>query len=118
MAYLHFLRTAPAVTRGVLLWFVLAMTAALASPLLQPQAVQLVCSAAGAVKLVNDQDAGPRVHTLDCVLCTGLGTALPLEGLRLQLAPPLRHSTPAAQHTSPAALTAAPPPGRGPPLSA
>lgn len=52
------LRPARSLARLVLAWFVLALGIAVASPLVKPQSWQMVCSAAGTVKLLNIDDAG------------------------------------------------------------
>ena len=73
---LQTLRQARALAVGVLAWFALSLGVAIASPVVQPQALTLVCSAAGAVKLVAGNDDGAPVlssHALDCVLCLALG---------------------------------------------
>ncbi|MFT4193999.1 MAG: hypothetical protein QM614_05085, partial [Ottowia sp.] len=60
------------IARLALAWFALALGAAAASPLVQPRAMQLVCSASGAVKLLVDTGDGlaEAGHaTLDCALC-------------------------------------------------
>lgn len=58
--------------RLVLVWFVLSLGVAVASPLLQHQSMQLVCADSGAMKLVISSEDGseaPKSHTLDCSLC-------------------------------------------------
>ncbi len=54
-------------------WFALALGVATAAPLVQPRAMQLVCGAAGAVKLLVDTGEGlaeaAPAHQLDCALC-------------------------------------------------
>jgi hypothetical protein len=113
------LRQARALAVGVLAWFVLSLGAAIASPVVQPQTLTLVCSAAGVVKLVagSDESANPASHsTLDCVLCLALG------------APPVIQSSASVRThdaLAPTALqsavfawrTAAPLPARGPPAA-
>ncbi len=112
------LRRAHLLARLVLLWFVLAIGAAVASPMVQPQSMELVCSGAGAIKVVvkgGDGTQAPAAHTLDCPLCLGLGApppvarapAVPMQPQRQ--VPPLR----AAVHIAQA--SAAPLPARGPP---
>jgi hypothetical protein len=46
------LRAARFLVRLVAAWFVLSMAAAIASPLVKPQAMELICSGSGAVKLL------------------------------------------------------------------
>jgi hypothetical protein len=81
MFCLQSLRNAHRLTRFVLVWFALFVGAAVASPLVKPEAVQLVCSAIGGVKLVQVDTAGADVdaavahtaHTaLDCPACLPL----------------------------------------------
>jgi hypothetical protein len=70
MSLLQALRQSKFIARCVLVWFALAMAAAVAAPVVNPQGSQLVCSASGAVKLVGADDAAPmQSHGLDCVLC-------------------------------------------------
>ncbi len=72
------LRNAQYLTRFVLVWFALFVGVAVASPLVKPEAVQLVCTAIGGVKLVQADAAGddtgrPTTHTaLDCPACLPL----------------------------------------------
>jgi hypothetical protein len=78
MNFLQSLRNAHRLSRFVLVWFALFVGAAVASPLVKPEAVHLVCSAIGGVKLVQVDAAGADVdaavaHTaLDCPACLPL----------------------------------------------
>ena len=77
MFNLQFLRNAHRLTRFMLVWFALFVGAAVASPLVKPEAVHLVCSAIGGVKLVQfdaaGADADAAAHTaLDCPACLPL----------------------------------------------
>lgn len=119
MQTLQFLRQAQLLTRFVLVWFALSIGVAIASPIVNPQAMELVCSGSGAMKLlVKSEDGGKEVsngHTLDCPLCASLSAPPPVVRLTAEPAQPLAHvlqSIPAAHI---AALTAAPLPARGPP---
>ena len=66
------LRHARHLARFVLAWFVLAVGVAAAAPLVHPQAIELVCGAAGQIKAVVHTDDGTvemgAAH-LDCALC-------------------------------------------------
>lgn len=114
---LHALRSSALLARLALLWFLLALGVAAASPAVQPQVMELVCTAAGGMLVVTGED-GPAPlgqSALDCSLClTPLGTAAPAIAT-LPLPQPLAHAlTPmAAAHI--AALVGAPLPPRGPP---
>jgi hypothetical protein len=79
MFCLQSLRNAPRLARFVLVWFALFVGVAVASPLVKPEASQLVCTAIGGMKLVQldasgDDAAGPvMTHTvLDCPACLPL----------------------------------------------
>jgi hypothetical protein len=113
------LRHAHLLARFVLVWFVCALGVAVASPMVHPQAMELVCSSGGAVKLLVKTDNGVQemgAHSLDCPLCL-VGGAPPPQATPTAAAPvqPLAYvlrSIPAARL---AARTAAPLPARGPP---
>jgi hypothetical protein len=75
------LRNAHLFARFVLVWFVLSIGVAVASPLVKPQNGQLVCSASGSVKLVadgGDADIGSVLNTMDCPLCVAVGAPPPM----------------------------------------
>ncbi|MDD0817066.1 hypothetical protein PSQ39_20705 [Curvibacter sp. HBC28] len=115
------LRSLRTIVQLMLACFVLSLGVAVASPLVAPQSMELVCSTAGAVKLLVKAEDGvqeQRGHTLDCPLCAALGAPIDVPNVALPLVQPLGHvlqSIPAARI---AALTAAPLPPRGPPLNA
>jgi hypothetical protein len=83
MTNLQSLRQAKRLVRGVLLWFVFSFTAAIASPLLQPQSANWVCTAYG-MAMVPDDDAStsPAQQGMHCVLCATTG-APPMAELSL-----------------------------------
>jgi hypothetical protein len=111
------LRRAHFLARFVLVWFALALGAAIASPIVKPQSMELVCSAGGAVKLVVSDDGAPAPsgHTLDCPLC--MISSAPPPALQLQVEPqqPLVHALRPIPAAHIAGRTAAPLPARGPP---
>ncbi|QBK03662.1 DUF2946 domain-containing protein [Hylemonella gracilis] len=115
------LRRARFLARLVLAGFALALGVAIASPIVQPKAMELVCAADGVVKLIarggDDGAIANHAHTLDCPLC-------------VQVLTPPSLSLPVAAHDAPpsyaprpwmtahiAGRTAAPLPPRGPPAS-
>ena len=78
MSPLQSLREARAIVRWMVVGFLLSIGVAVAAPVMNPQALTLVCSAAGSVKLVGDTPdgsapSGTMVHGLDCVLCLPAG---------------------------------------------
>ncbi len=103
----------------MLVWFALVLGVAAASPLVQPRALQLVCSVEGAV-LVDTGDGttqASRAHTLDCALC--LLANGPPGAAPLQVLPPAEMATTASapRVSEPVlALLGAPLPARGPPV--
>ncbi|MET3497816.1 hypothetical protein ABIC90_004885 [Variovorax boronicumulans] len=111
-------RPGVAVIRWALLWFALSLGAAIASPLVHPLSMELVCSASGSVKAIVHTDDG--VHELgaghlDCPLCM-LGGAPPAAPVvSPATAAPVDHAVAQAAHTHIAAVAAAPLPARGPP---
>ena len=113
------LRHAQQLARLVLVWFMCALGVAVAPPMVHPQALELVCSSGGAVRLLVKTDNGVQemgAHSLDCPLCL-VGGAPPQQAAPMPAAPvqPLAYvlrSIPAARL---AARTAAPLPARGPP---
>ncbi len=114
------LRNATFLARLVLAWFALSIGVAIASPVVKPQAIQLICSG-GVVKIMSqgdDGDAPSKAHTLDCPLCAATGAPVrAAEGLvaAQRHVSHVLQSIPAARI---AALTAAPLPARGPPAPA
>ena len=65
------------IARLALVWLLLALGVAAASPVVQPRSMQLVCLG-GTVQLVAMDDQGPvdvpQAHQLDCALCLLTGT--------------------------------------------
>ena len=112
------LRHAHHLGRLVLLWFVLSLGAAVASPIVNPQAVELVCSTAGAVKMVVQTDDGAQelgMSHMDCPLCTPTGAPPGAPVVALPSPLPRAHAVRPIPAARIAAATAAPPPARGPP---
>lgn len=115
---MHRLRTAQNLARLVLVWFVLAIGAAVASPMVNPQAMELVCTSSGAIKLLVQSGDGVKEmssHTLDCPLCLTTGTPPPTARTTAEPPQPLSHALLPLRAAHIAWLTAAPPPARGPP---
>jgi hypothetical protein len=119
MQTLQFMRQAHALARFALVWFALSIGVAIAAPIVKPQAMELICTSAGAMKVLVKTDDGAKElsgHTLDCPLCASI-SAPPPASTRTTAEPvqPLAYvqqSIPAAHIAS---LTAAPLPARGPP---
>ena len=113
------LRRARFLARLVLAWFVLSLGVAVASPMVQPRAMELVCSSAGAIKVVVQADDGAQelgASQLDCPLCVLTGAPPPLATSRsFDLPLPLGRALQPIPAARIAAASAAPLPARGPP---
>jgi len=115
---MHNLRHVRWLTRLVLAWFVLSIGVAVASPLVNPQAMELICSGAGAIKVLIKTDGGAKErsgHTLDCPLCAPVGAPPIASQATLPVVHPLAHALRPIPAAHIAARTAAPLPPRGPP---
>ena len=111
------LRNAPFLVRLVLAWFALSIGVAVASPVVKPAGLGLICSGGGIVLVAGD-DGGtaPTGHTLECPLCVGLGAPPPAAFSGIVHLLPLARAVQSIPSARIAALTAAPLPARGPPL--
>jgi len=112
------LRQAHFLARLVLVWFALALGAAIASPIVKPQAIELVCASGGAMKLIVKSDDGSQAtasHTLDCPLCATAGAPPPLAEFPLSLPSALAQALRPITAAHIVGRTAAPFPPRGPP---
>ena len=120
---LQTLRSAHRIIRFVLVWFVLSLGAAIASPLVNPQATELICTGTGVMKLlVKNADGtmdvgGTEVagRMLDCPLCAAVSVPPPAVKAAAEPAQPPGYVIQPLPAAHVAAHTAAPPPGRGPP---
>ena len=102
----------------VLLSFVLSLGVAIASPMVNPQATQLICSAAGGMKvIVTSADGSSEVasQSMDCPLCVSIIAPPPVLKLSFEPAQPLSYALQSIPAAIIAKRTAAPPPARGPP---
>ena len=112
------MRQAKNLARFVLVWFALSLGVAMASPLVAPKAMELVCTTGGTMKLVSAGDADKTkstAHTMDCALCMALG--IPPTSISSQFFKPssLSHALHPIAAAHIAAATAPPLPSRGPP---
>lgn len=105
--------------RWVLLWFALSIGVAVASPVVHPQTMELVCASAGSIKAIVHTDDGVQelgAGHMDCPLCvlSGAPPAVP-PALSLPVLMPLAHAGRPMPFAHVATTTAAPMPARGPP---
>lgn len=117
---LHTLRHARTLARLVLVWFVLSVGVAVASPSIQPQGLDLVCTGTGVMKVVSKGDAGGdelRASVMDCPMCATVSAPPPLLQVAAEPPHPLSYALLRLPAARLAALTGAPLPARGPPTS-
>ena len=112
------LRNAHRLARFVLVWFVMSIGVAIASPLVKPQATAVICSGGGAMTILamtDDSSEDAAQHTLKCPLCMPVSAPAPAVHLQADPMQPLGYALQSVASAHIAALTAAPPPARGPP---
>ena len=117
------LRNAQLLARFVLVWFVLFVGVSVASPLVNPQAGQMVCSAMGGMKMVSadqaaNDGAGDSVKlssSMDCPLCAPVAVPPTPVVLSFDTTSVLAHALRPIPSAHIAWLTGAPLPPRGPP---
>lgn len=113
------LRNAHLLARFVLVWFVLFVGVSVASPLVNPQAGQMVCSAMGGMKMVSaDETGGDAVKlssSMDCPLCAPVAAPPTPVVLSFETTSDLAHALRPIPSAHIAWLTGSPLPPRGPP---
>jgi hypothetical protein len=113
------LRHFTVLSRLVLAWFVLSLGVAVASPIVKPQDILLVCTGSGAMKvLVQAADGSASevtTNTLDCPLCVPMVAPPPVDHRAAQPIQPVAYALQAIPSAHIAVRTAAPLPARGPP---
>ena len=116
---MRFLRHAPRLARFVLVWFALSIGAAVASPVIKPQPMEVICTGSGAMKVLVQTDEGLQelvTVSMDCPLCGTVGAPPPETTPRVAPASPLAYLADGIPAARLASLSAAPLPARGPPL--
>jgi len=116
--FMQYLRNTANIIRFVLVWFALSVGVAIASPMVQPKAMDMVCSSTGSMKLVaqGDEDSSTFASpTLDCPLCATTCAPPPALITALTQPSPLSHALLPTVAAHIASLTAPPLPSRGPP---
>jgi len=115
---MQYLRNTTNIIRCVLVWFALSVGVAIASPMVQPKAMDMVCTSTGSMKLVvqGDDDSSTSAEpTLDCPLCATVVAPPPAFNTTLTQPSPLSHALLPIAAAHIASLTAPPLPSRGPP---
>lgn len=112
------LRNSIQIARLVLVWFALSIGLAIASPVVNPQGMELVCTSAGSMKLVlqgEDQGTAATSHSLDCPLCAGISAPPAVFNTSLTQPSPLAFVLQPIAAAHIASITSPPLPSRGPP---
>jgi hypothetical protein len=112
------LRSKP-LLRWLVAVYLISVSAAMASPVLKPQAMQLLCTSMGASSWValDEEGKSPKsTHSHDCALCF-LSAALPSTDAPVVAAPLLSFYLSDALPALFAASTLPPLPARGPPAN-
>ena len=113
------LRNAHLIARFVLVWFALSIGVAIASPIVKPQGMALICTGTGVMKVLVKADDGSTkevaTKTMECPLCATVSAPPPVTSQTAEPVQPLAYVMQRIPAAHIAAVTGAPPPARGPP---
>lgn len=119
MPIMQALRSSLSLTRLILAWFMLTLSIAMASPIVHPKAIEVVCTSSGSMQVImldEDGQAAPGLHhSLDCPLCLTITTPPSYSSPHLEQPQPLGLALQPVVSARIAALVGAPLPPRGPP---
>ena len=111
---LQTLRSAHRITRFMLVWFALSLGVAIASPLVNPQSTELICTGSGVMKVLvkNADGSSTEVVTrmMDCPMCATLAAPPPVQKSLARPVQPLGHAVQPIPAAHISAITGAPPP--------
>ncbi len=113
-----YLRRAQNLARLVLVLFVMSLGTAIAAPMVNPQATQLICTGTGVMKVITMTDDGAQEvssQSMDCPLCASLAAPPPVVRFSAEPVSPLSYALQSVPAAVIALRTAAPLPARGPP---
>ncbi|EPD44891.1 hypothetical protein HMPREF9701_00482 [Delftia acidovorans CCUG 274B] len=113
------LRNCLMLPRLALAWFMLALAMAVASPIVHPRSLEVVCTGNGSMQVVVLDDEGQASagthHSLDCPLCLVVTPASLHPSPEFEQPQPLGLAVQPVESARIAALVGAPLPPRGPP---
>lgn len=115
---MHALRHSRSLACLVLAWLVLTLGVAVASPMVQPQLLEMVCTSVGGMQMIElggDEPVAASPHALDCPMCLVLTPPPVSLALHLEQPQPLGRALQPVVSARIAALVGAPLPPRGPP---
>ena len=113
------LRSSKFIASLVLVWFALFLGSAIASSVIEPGNLQMVCSSDGGMKMLDTGDSDGEIKLskpMDCPLCASV-TVPPAHTVHFDAPSPLAHALKPVAAAHLASVTAPPLPSRGPPSS-
>jgi hypothetical protein len=117
---LQTLRSAHRITRFMLVWFALSLGAAIASPLINPQSTELICSGSGVMKVLVKNADGSNTEVvnrmLDCPMCATVAAPPPVAAPIVGPVQPLACTVESIPSARIATLASGPHRARGPPV--
>jgi len=112
------LRSSKLIAKLVLVWFALFLGSAIASTVIQPGNLQMVCSTGGVMKMVDTNGDGEEFKAsanMDCPLCASVTVPPSPSTVHFEKPSPLAHALQPVAAAHIASVTAPPLPSRGPP---
>jgi Protein of unknown function (DUF2946) len=112
------LRSSKFIAKLVLVWFALFLGSAIASTIIQPGNLQMVCATGGVMKMVDtsgDGDALKASANMECPLCATVTAPLSPSTVLFEKPSSLAHALQPVAAAHIASVTAPPLPSRGPP---
>ena len=114
------LRNSKLIAKLVLVWFALLLGSAIASTVIKPSSMQMVCTAGGGMKMVDmggDDEGLKTSSSMDCPLCASVSVPPPFLTEHFEKISPLAHALQPIAAAYIASITAPPLPSRGPPTN-
>lgn len=114
------MRSSALIAKLVLVWFALFLGAAIASTVINPSSMQMVCTAGGGIKLMDttgDEGDLKASASMDCPLCASVTAVPPPQSVHFEKLSPLAPALHPIAVANIASVTAPPLPSRGPPTS-
>ncbi len=112
------LRSSKFIAKLVLVWFALFLGSAIASTIIKPENLQMVCATGGMMKMVDTSSDDGEVKvsaSMDCPLCASVTAPPSPSTIRFEKNSPLAHALQPVAAAHIASVTSPPLPSRGPP---